>query len=146
MQHTIRSGHVRKNGSKRIYVKASKGRKAYSYIRKASKTRVKAVPAYDVGTAGQPLRRIGPLKKGMLTRYGYHPVEATKDRRKALSKAVHTGKEEPRAVVRRLVAISTLTKGHLPRASRIYKEDSKWVRHKFASRFKTDPKYKVVKK
>ena len=146
MQHTIRSGHVRKNGSKRIYVKASKGRKAYSYIRKASKTRVKAVPAYDVGTAGQPLRRIGPLKKGMLTRYGYHPVEAMTNRHKALSKAVTKGKEEPRAVVRRLVAISTLTKGHLPRASRIYKQDSKWVRAKFASRFKTDPKYKVVKK
>ena len=146
MQHTIRTGHVRKNGSKRIYVKASKGRKAYSYIRKASKTRVKAVPAYDVGTAGQPLRRIGPLKKGMLTRYGYHPVEATKDRHKALSKAVTKGKEEPRAVMRRLVAISTLTKGHLPRASRIYKQDAKFIRTKFASRFKTDPKYKVVKK
>jgi len=146
MQHTIRTGHVRKNGSKRIYVKASKGRRAYSYIRKASKTRVKAVPAYDVGTAGQPLRRIGPLKKGMLTRYGYHPVEASKDRHKALSKAVHVGKEEPRAVMRRLVAISTLTKGHLPRASRIYKQDAKFIRTNFASRFKTDPKYKVVKK
>jgi len=82
----------------------------------------------------------------MLTRYGYHPVEATKDRHKALSKAVHTGKEEPRAVVRRLIAISTLTKGHLPRASRIYKQDAKFIRSKFASRFKTDPKYKVVKK
>jgi hypothetical protein len=56
------------------------------------------------------------------------------------------GKEEPRAVVRRLVAISTLTKGHLPRASRIYKQDAKFSRTKFASRFKTDPKYKVVKK
>lgn len=142
MQHTIRTGHIRKNGSKLIYVKASKGRKAYSYIRKASKTRVKAVPAYDVGTAGQPLRRIGPLKKGMLTRYGYHPVEATKDRHRALSKAVHVGKEEPRAVVRRLVAISTLTKGHLPRASRIYKQDAKFIRTKFASRFKTN----IVKK
>jgi hypothetical protein len=83
----------------------------------------------------------------MLTRYGYHPVEAPKDRRKALSKAVLTGKEEPRAVMRRLVAISTLTKSHLPRASRIYKAELlKWVRAKFASRFKTDPKYKIVKK
>ena len=142
MQHTIRSGHIRKNGSKRIYVKASKGRKAYSYIRKASKTRVKAVPAYDVGTAGQPKSRIGPLKKGMLTRYGYHPVEAMTNRHKALSKAITKGKEEPRTVVRRLVAISTLTKGHLPRASRIYKADSKWIRVKFASRFKTN----IVKK
>ena len=105
-------------------------------MRKASKTRVKAVPAYDVGTAGQPLSRIGPLKKGMLTRYGYHPVEAPKDRHRALSKAVQVGKEEPRAVMRRLVAISTLTKGHLPRASRIYKTDSKWVRSK----------YKIVRK
>jgi hypothetical protein len=78
----------------------------------------------------------------MLTRYGYHPVEASKDRHKALSKAVIKGKEEPRAVMRRLVAISTLTKGHLPRASRIYKADSRWVRTKFASRFKTN----IVKK
>ena len=140
MQHTIRTGHIRKNGSKRIYVKASKGRKAYSYIRKASRTRVRAVPAYDVGTAGKSKVRIGTLKKGMLTRYGYHPVEAMTNRHKALSKAVTKGEEEPRAVVRRLVAISTLTKGHLPRASRIYKADSKWVRAKYASRFKTDPK------
>ena len=133
MQHTIRSAHVRKVKSRRVYVKATKDRKAYSYLRKSSKVRVKPVPAYDVGTAGKSKRVIGPLKKGMLTRYGYHPVEAMTNRHKALSKAVTKGREEPRAVVRRLVAISTLTKRHLPRASRIYKADSKWVR----SRFKT---------
>jgi hypothetical protein len=70
----------------------------------------------------------------MLTRFGYHPVEAKTNRRKALSKGVSKG-EEPLAVMRRLIAISTLTKRTAPRASRIYKQDAMWVRSKYAKSF-----------
>jgi hypothetical protein len=43
--------------------------------------------------------------------------------------------EKPLAVMRRLVAISTLTKRTLPRASRIYKQDAMWIRTKYAKSF-----------
>jgi hypothetical protein len=37
--------------------------------------------------------------------------------------------------MRRLIAISTLTKRTLPRASRIYKQDAMWIRSKYAKSF-----------
>jgi hypothetical protein len=135
MHKDLRSAHTRKSSAKRITVK--KGRKTYTYIRKANTVRVRGTPAYDVGTIGRPKSVIGPLKHGMLTKFGYHPVEAMTNRHKSLVKAIHVGKEEPRAVFRRLMAVSTLTKRMAPRAHRIYKQDAMWVRSKYASRFKT---------
>jgi len=136
MHADLRKAHVRKLTAKRISVKGSAARPGYSYVRKAKTVSVRGVPAYDVGTIGKSKVRIGPLKHGMLTRFGYHPVEAKTNRHKALMKAINVGKEDPHAVVRRLVAISTLTKRMAPRASRIYKADSRWVHEKYASRFK----------
>jgi hypothetical protein len=106
----------------------------YSYVRKAGVSRVAAVPAKDVGAAGKSTKVIGKLKGGMLTKYGYHPVEAKTNRHKALSKGISKG-EKPLSVMRRLVAISTLTKRTLPRASRIYKQDAMWIRTKYAKSF-----------
>ena len=100
----------------------------------------RGVSAYDVGTIGKPKSVIGPLKHGMLTKFGYHPVEARSGRHKALAKAIHKGGETPLAVFRRLQAVSILTKRMAPRASRIYKEDAHWVRVKYASKFKTEIK------
>jgi hypothetical protein len=56
------------------------------------------------------------------------------NRHKALSKGISKG-EKPIAVLRRLVAISTLTKRTLPRASRIYKADARWIHTKYAKSF-----------
>jgi hypothetical protein len=95
---------------------------------------VSAVPAKDVGAAGKSTKVIGKLKGGMLTKYGYHPVEAKTNRHKALSKGITRG-EKPISVMRRLIAISTLTKRTLPRASRIYKQDAMWIRAKYAKSF-----------
>jgi len=137
MRHIIRSGYTVHRTPKKITVKATATRKSYTYMRKAGFTRVKPVPTYDVGAIGKGPKLIGKLKKGMLTSYGYHPVEAKTNRHKSLSKAISKGKEAPLAVFRRLQAIGTLTKRTLPRASRIYKADAKWIRSKFASKFKT---------
>ena len=135
MKHLIRSGYVSRRTSKLIRVGATATHKAYSYRRKPGFTRVKPLPTYDVGAIGRSTKTIGPLKKGMLTSYGYHPVEAMTNRHKALSKAITKGKEAPLSVFRRLQAISTLTKRTLPRASRIYKQDAVWVRAKYAKSF-----------
>jgi hypothetical protein len=136
MKSDLRSSHVRKTTRRVVRVRATKGRASYSYVRKAGLSRVSAVPAKDVGAAGMSTKVIGKLKNGMLTKYGYHPVEAKTNRHKALSKGISKG-EKPLAVMRRLVAISTLTKRTLPRASRIYKQDAMWIRTKYAKSFKT---------
>ena len=134
MKSDLRSSHVRKTTRRVVRVRATKGRASYSYVRKTGLSRVSAVPAKDVGAAGKSTKVIGKLKGGMLTKYGYHPVEAKTNRHKALSKGISKG-EKPLAVMRRLVAISTLTKRTLPRASRIYKQDAMWIRTKYAKSF-----------
>lgn len=125
----MRKSHVRKVTRKVIRVKKADGT-SYRYVRKPSKTRVAAAYAYDVGTIGRSKKVIGPLKHGMLTKFGYHPVEAQTNRHKALVKSMSKG-EKPLAVFRRLMAIGTLTKRTLPRASRIYKQDAKWISRKY---------------
>jgi len=134
MKSALRSSHVRRVTRRVVRVRATKGRASYSYVRKSGLSRVSAVPAKDVGAAGKSTKVIGKLKGGMLTKYGYHPVEAKTNRHKALSMGISKG-EKPLAVMRRLIAISTLTKRTLPRASRIYKQDAMWIRSKYAKSF-----------
>lgn len=134
MRSILRSGFTMHRKRKTITVHRKDG-KVFTYVRKAGTTRVRPVPIPDVGAAGKGPKLIGPLKHGMLTKFGYHPVEAPTNRHKSLVKAVVKGREDPHAVVRRLVAISTLTKRTAPRASRIYKQDATWVHKRFASRF-----------
>jgi hypothetical protein len=133
MKSIMRSGYTTRVSSKIIRVKATSTRKGYSYRRSAGIRRVRSTPIPDVGAAGKGTKLIGKLKSGMLTQYGYHPVEAKTNRYKALSKGISKG-EKPLSVFRRLVAISTLTKRTLPRASRIYKSDARWVQSKFFKR------------
>ena len=134
MRTIIRSGYVQHRKAKRITVRRKDGTK-YTYTRKAGTSRVRPVPTKDVGAIGKTTKVIGPLKAGMLTRYHYHPVEATKTRHTALVRAVSKGREDPHAVIRRLIAISTLTKRTLPRASRIYKSDAAWVHKRWSKMF-----------
>ena len=136
MRTIIRSGYVQRRTRKTITVHRKDGT-TYRYTRKAGVSRVRPVPTKDVGAIGKGTKVIGKLKAGMLTRYHYHPVEATTNRHKALTRAVTKGHEDPHAVIRRLIAISTLTKRTLPRASRIYKSDAMWIRTKYAQAFKT---------
>lgn len=136
MRHILRSGYVQHRARKVVHVTRRDGTK-YSFIRKAGMSYVRPVPIKDVGAVGKGPKVIGNLKGGMLTMYGYHPVEAMTNRHKALVKAIRVGREDPHAVMKRLVAISTLTKRTLPRASRIYKQDAMWIRSKYANSFGT---------
>lgn len=135
MSSILRSGYTMKRSRKVIRVHRKDGT-SYTYVRKAGTSRVRPVPIPDVGAAGKGPKLIGKLKKGMLTQYGYHPVEAMTNRHKSLSKGISKG-EMPPAIMRRLIAISTLTKRTAPRASRIYKQDAMWVRSKYSKSFKT---------
>ena len=136
MRAIMRSGYVAHRKAKVVHVKATSTRKGYTYRVKAGKVRVKAVPIKDVGAAGKGPKVIGKLKAGMLTKYHYHPVETPTARHRALVAAVNKGREDPHQIIKRLTAISTLTKRTLPNASRIYKRDAKWVHERWAKRFK----------
>lgn len=129
MGSILRAGYTQKRTRKVITV--HRDGKTFRYVRPAGKTYVRPAPLKDVGAAGKGPKLIGPLKHGMLTKFHYHPVESTDFRRKALTKAIKKGGENPLAVMRRLLAVSTFTKRTLPRASRIYREDFEWVRSKF---------------
>jgi len=128
MRSILRSGYTQHRARKVITVR--RGGKVIRYTRKAGTSYVKPTPIPDVGAAGKGPKLIGPLKGGMLTKYGYHPVEAKTNRYKSLMKGIRMG-EHPLSVLRRLVAISTLSKRAAPRASRIYKQDARWIAQKF---------------
>jgi len=134
MRSIIRSGYTARRTRKTITVHRKDGT-TYRYTRKAGVSRVRPVPTKDVGAIGKSTKVIGKLKAGMLTHYHYHPVEATTNRHKALIKAVTKGRENPHSIIRRLTAISTLTKRTLPRASRIYKADARWIHQKYSKMF-----------
>ena len=142
MRTIIRSGYTKHLTRKTVTVHRKDG-SMYRYVRTPATIRVRSVPTKDVGAIGKSPKVIGKLKAGMLTRYHYHPVEATTNRHKALVKAVTKGHEDPHAVIRRLTAISTLTKRTLPRASRIYKQDAKWVHAKYSSMFGRKKKIEI---
>jgi Family of unknown function (DUF5771) len=88
-------------------------RRAYSYVRKDG--RVVHVPATT----------IGPLKKGLLKKYGYSTFLPDAERRRALRRAVeHLGL---RHVERALIAASTYSKRRAPRASSIMKANEHYL-------------------
>lgn len=133
MRSILRSGYTQHRTRKVIRVTRKDGT-SYTFVRKSGTSRVRPVPIPDVGAAGKGPSVIGPLKHGMLTKFGYHPVEAMTNRRKSLRMAIVKGGEQPLAVMRRLIAISTLSKRSAPRASRIYKSDAKWVYATYCSK------------
>lgn len=100
----MRSGHMRHlpHSNKTIYV---------------SPTRVR-----NTGLRGKGPKLIGRLRPGKLR--GYSPFASVFKRHRALIKALQDGKL---AVMRRLRAIATLTKRTIPRASRVYLRNRKWV-------------------
>ena len=56
---------------------------------------------------------------------GYHPTMSVLSRHRALMKKIK--KESPLSVGRHLVLLSTLTKRINPKASKVYKTNSRWV-------------------
>ena len=100
-----RSGYTRKNG-----------------------TRVKATMIKNLGLPGKGPKLFGPLKHRGLKEYGYFHVDnkPVTERHSALNRAMRSG--VPRVtLIRRLGAISTLTRRTMPRLSHIYRRDQHWL-------------------
>jgi hypothetical protein len=76
-------------------------------------------------------RGIGPLRKGELTKYGYHATVSMRDRRKDLTQAVR--KYGALSTFRKLNAAAVYSK-HYPTTARTFRRDRNWVRKTFLSR------------
>jgi hypothetical protein len=69
--------------------------------------------------------------KGSISKFGYNnlKVRSKKDRRKAISKAIKSGKK-PMPLFRRLILKGTFNKYKDPMLSSIFMEDAYWLRQK----------------
>lgn len=74
-------------------------------------------------------KQIGPLRKGELAKYGYSFRVPKSTRHAALKKAVN--EYSSLGVFRKLDAVAKLTENTLPSASKIFREDRKWVESTF---------------
>ena len=102
-------------------------------LRKGYKTKkgVKVSPTCitDLGNLGKSIQNIPVLRKGLLSRFGYHAHLDKEKRHKALKKAV---KEYSAGnVVKKLNAIYVLSKNSNPSLAKIYNSDKKWVQDKY---------------
>jgi CRISPR/Cas system Type II protein with McrA/HNH and RuvC-like nuclease domain len=88
----------------------------------------------DRGAPGKGPKRIGTLKKGLLSKYGYSSQKPMNERHAALRKAVVA--YGPLSVLRKLNAVAVYTRRTAPAVSAIFKADMAWVRSSFE--FKTD--------
>lgn len=92
----------------------------------------------DVGKPGKGKELIGPLKKGTLTKYGYHASNTEKSRHESLNKFIKEnvlkeGLEFNSALTayRKLIAVSTLQKNTNPKISKTMRADAEWIKKKY---------------
>ena len=110
--------------------KGSVSRKAFSYRRKASGKRVhvrsSCVKSKGLRARGKrPKAILPPLKKGTLGKYGYKTKSSKHERRSSLKKAARSlGKN---TVIRKLNAVSVLTRNTAPKTSKLLRSDMKFV-------------------
>lgn len=96
--------------------------------KKKSGVWVKPTCIKDVGKPGKQARTIY-LEKDRLKKYGYSDVVNMSQvaRHRSLKKALVEG-EKPLSVMRRLVALSTLSKNTNPRVSDVFSDDAEWIK------------------
>ena len=89
---------------------------------------VKPICVKDTGKKGK-MERMFYIEPERLSVYGYTDLESRTptERHGALKKAFSEG-EKPLSVMRRLVALSTVTKNTKPKLSGILREDAEWVK------------------
>jgi hypothetical protein len=97
-------------------------------------SRVRSRCVRNMGLPGKGVQRIGTLKKGLLSKYGYASQKSIAERRTALKKAVDA--YGALSVLRKLNAVAIYTRRTAPAVSKIFKDDMKWVRSSFE--FKTN--------
>jgi hypothetical protein len=98
---------------------------------KRNLTVVKRKCVKDTGLPGKGEKKIGPLRKGELSRYGYTLKISEKERHKSLKKAVE--KYGALGVYRKLDAVAKLTSRSVPEASKLFEKDRDWVKETYGT-------------
>ena len=129
--YITRRAYTRKNGTKvkAMCVKGNGKKKRSRRSRMRSKAKAKKA---------SKAKGIPPLKKGELTKHGYHNVKklGVRVRRKALTSAV---KEYGASkVLKKLGVLRTYHKRKAPSLAKKYYNNMKWSRKKFNNQFKGD--------
>jgi hypothetical protein len=96
---------------------------------KKNVTSVKPICIKDTGLPGKGEDKIGPLRKGELSKYGYTLKISEKERQKALKKAID--KFGALGVYRKLDAVTKLTSRTIPEASKMFQKDRDWVKETY---------------
>ena len=98
---------------------------------KRNLTVVKRKCIKDTGLPGKGEKKIGPLRKGELSRYGYTLKISEKERHKSLKKAVE--RYGALGVYRKLDAVAKLTSRSAPEASKLFEKDRDWVKETYGT-------------
>lgn len=130
--------HRRSMSQRRRTMKCERGQiRRAGFTRRSKSGKRTHVPSgcvRNMGAPGKGKQRIGTLKKGLLSKYGYSSQKNTRQRHAALEKAVRA--YGPLSVLRKLNAVAVYTRRTSPSVSAIFKADMAWVRTSF--KFKTD--------
>ena len=127
----LRRGYVRRYSSKvrKEGITVHRMGKSYKVYPKAKTASIKASCIKGTASAKKTKSKIGPLRKGELTRLGYSSRIPDEKRHAALKKAVAV--YSALGVYRKLDAVAKLTVHSLPTASAIYAKDRDWIRATF---------------
>lgn len=107
------------------YARKSYRRKSGIYVHSA-KIRPGCIRAVGLSRKrGRKGTQLFVLKKGELTKYGYHANNSEMKRHQALHKALRDIK--PLSVYRKLNALYVLNKNKDPTISKLYRRDAEWV-------------------
>jgi hypothetical protein len=124
----LRAPYTRKYTSqvKRSGFNVKRGNKT---VRVYPKGKSVIVPATCIDDKLSPTKKIGPLQKGDLTKYGYSARISNDERHKALKKAIIS--YGALSVYHKLDAVMKLTIRTAPDAHRVFKADIEWLRKNY---------------
>ena len=127
----LRAPYTRKfsNSTKVSGYNVKRGNKTYRIYPKVNSVLVKASCIENRGLPGKGPKKIGPLKKGELTRYGYNVHISEEKRHVALKKAILV--YGALNVLRKLTAVANLTERTAKEAHRIFRKDLEWVKKEY---------------
>jgi hypothetical protein len=131
-----RKAYVRRLSSiiaKRGFKKHTRAGKTIRVYPRATSTFVPASCVKDLGKKGklpEGAPKIGPLRKGELSKHGYSYKASETGRKDALRKAI--GEFGALSTYRKLDAVAKLTERTNPTAAKIFKHDRDWIQTQYA--------------
>ena len=120
----------RRSRKRRSCPKGQIMRKGYTRrSRSGRRVRVKSVCIKDLGAPGKGPKTLPPIKKNVVTKYGYSTNKRATQRHHALAKAIEN--EAPLPIMRHLILIANYMKVSNPRANKTLRQDAKWIKKEY---------------